>query len=84
MMNEGVDDAYISGFLNHHARGRVKFFECDISKYDKSQNEFCLELECLFMQKIGVPAEEVEIWRKVHTGTRLVSKKWGSSIKVGV
>lgn len=84
MMNEGVDDSYLSGFINAHVRGKVKFFEADMSKFDKSQNEICLEIECEFMRRLGVPTHVIEEWRFCHTETVLFNKKYGVRARVGV
>lgn len=82
-MNEGVDDSYLSGHISQYVYGRCKFFECDMAKFDKSQNEICLEIECEFMRRLGVGEWVIEKWRECHINTKLFNKKYSISAKVG-
>lgn len=43
--------------------------EVDFSKYDKSQQAFCLETECHLMLQFGVDPELVALWRYYHEQT---------------
>lgn len=58
MLNEGLPDRYLSGHINRYTMNRkVQFMEGDISKFDKSQNEFTLCLEVALMRRFNIPDE---------------------------
>lgn len=53
--------------------------EIDISKYDKSQGQLALEIDCLLLKLFGVDQFYVELWRDAHVKSRLNSKSYGFS-----
>lgn len=53
--------------------------EIDISKYDKSQGQLALEIDCLLLRLFGVDQFYVELWRDAHVKSRLNSKSYGFS-----
>nr|QZZ63341.1 hypothetical protein [Leuven Virga-like virus 1] len=57
-------------------------YEIDISKYDKSQGELALELDCAIMRMFGVKEEIILLWRNSHTVTSLVDRRCGVKAEV--
>jgi hypothetical protein len=50
---------------------KLRSFEADISKFDKSQGELHLDIECALFEFLGMQKRVVEFWRHCHTVTYL-------------
>ncbi|QIM57886.1 RNA-dependent RNA polymerase [Auricularia heimuer mycovirgavirus 1] len=48
-----------------------EFIENDFSAYDKSQDDACLELEMLFLRRLGFPPDLLDMWETGHIFTRI-------------
>lgn len=58
-----------------------KKLEVDFSKYDKSQQEFCLLTETFIMKKLGLKQNLIEAWRQFHTITSATDYQSGIQAK---
>lgn len=74
---EGVPIRRLERFLNPGVPVRYAGF--DLSKYDQSQDDVSLEIECRLLRDFGF-ADVVDEWRQNHKSTRLVSRGMGFEI----
>lgn len=76
-MFEGVPIKRLERFLN--PGGRVRYVGFDLSKYDQSQDDVALEIECRLLADFGF-SDMVDEWRQNHTRTKLVSRGLGFEV----
>jgi len=60
-----------------------KALELDIGKFDKSQDETMLDVQCKFFILFGMEKWAVELWRVYHELCKLSSPTWGVRFNVG-
>jgi len=83
IVNDGYNRQQLDGIINHLLwdKNHFRFLEVDFSKFDKSQDELTLEMNCLLLSRFGVPEYVVEEWRACHVTTRLVFLKYGIKVQ---
>jgi hypothetical protein len=83
IINDGYNLDELNGQVNEclYEFTKIAFLEIDMSKFDKSQDEFILELNCELMKRFGVRQAVVDEWRDCHTTTKLHFVSQGISIK---
>lgn len=84
LINDGVQTAHLEGFLNACCQTEVGFLEMDISKFDKSQNEFVLQIELEIMRRFGILPVIRDAWKNCHTNTHIEFRKLGVRVPTGV
>jgi hypothetical protein len=55
--------------------------EVDFSKFDKSQDDFTLEINLELLRLFGVPEHVLEEWEACHVCTKLIFQKFGIKIE---
>jgi len=73
------DPEELKQFLNKNCSYNTRryFVENDFSKYDKSQQEFCLMLEWAFYELLGFGLEELEMWRRGNMDSSVIDMSLG-------
>ncbi|AQM55311.1 hypothetical protein 1 [Loreto virus] len=74
MLDSDIPPESLDPLLDH--------LEIDISKYDKSQRELALELECKILRQFGIEEELVQLWFNAHILTYIYDKN--SKLKAAI
>jgi len=81
-VNDGMNATELNGFMDRISQNvkRTKFLEVDFSKFDKSQEEICLNVVCEILSRFGVPVRLVDEWRKCHQFNTLIFHSLGVKV----
>lgn len=81
-INDELTAEELNGHINYvlHGVSECTPQEIDFSKFDKSQEELCLNVQISIMKALGVPDDICAEWHESHTINKLVFHQLGISI----
>jgi len=84
ILNDGLNAENLSGRFNNVMLGltNVRFLEVDFSKYDKSQELFCLKIFLEILSRFGVPQHYLDDWERYHISNIIKFKREGVKTRV--
>jgi hypothetical protein len=83
IINDGYNADDLNGHVNEclYLHSILKFLEIDFSKFDKSQDDLTLEMNCELMKRFGVPEHIINEWEECHVSTTLVFQNFGIKVE---
>jgi len=83
-ITDGINLEELEGELNYITnKGEHQFVAIDISKFDKSQDNFCVQLQSEILRLLGIDETFINFWEKCHYESNLSFARCHMLFKTG-